>query len=110
MATKIFCGTPVQFCNGAVCTVNNGWRWSGDGNLKGGARLHNTSEEAFKCHAAYLVKQGYERVGQREFLRPGGPVLMLPKKSHFGHRMRGGKSEKQEASRFVPRSHQGCIC
>ena len=56
-------------------------------------RFHHTSEQAFKCHAADLLRQGFKQIGTREFAPPdGGPIRVLTKKSRFGGLLRGGKS------------------
>lgn len=54
----------------------------------------------------YLQRQGYERVGPREFAAPdGGPVRVLTKKCRFGARLRPGK----EHARFMPSVKEGGV-
>lgn len=68
-------------------------------------KAHNSSSEAFKCHARYLKSQGYEQIGPREFRPPdGGPVLVLPKQSKYGGRLRQGKrgDKGATANRYMP--------
>jgi hypothetical protein len=58
---------------------------------KRGVKVHATPQEAFACHARYLISQGYTRLGQREFHKEGEPIRVLTKKSRFGGILRGGK-------------------
>lgn len=106
MATtrKILCGTPTKHCSGSL-TPTSAW-------LGGAQRAHNSSEDAFRCYARYLVGVlGGEQVGGREFRLPEGNelgvsgVLVLTKKSRFGGELRPGKSgEKTQGKRFEPKA------
>lgn len=103
---KSYCGVHHERCSGSLVTVNAGW--SGAGSGKGSARIHQSSEEAFRCYARELERQGYKRVGAREFESPRGPVLVLDKKSRFGLAMRTGK-EGKSGSRLTPRRGKGGV-
>lgn len=77
------CQTPTGYCKGSKTIVAP---------AMAGRLSHASAEEAFRCYVAYLLSQGYKRVGSREFAPPdGGPVLVLTKKSRYGARLRGGK-------------------
>lgn len=91
---KFLCGTPLSHCTGS-----NGGGVSGG--LKG-AKLHGSPEEAFKCHAKYMIADGYVQVGNREFCKGDGPIVVLTKKSKFGAMLRGGKG-----GRYNPKGHYG---
>lgn len=99
------CGTPKQHCLGNECVLSSHMRKSPQ------PKVHATSEEAFKCHARYLVNvMGYERRGNREFSPPdGSEIVILTKKCRFGGELRGGKrSEKSsKGSRLMPRQFVG---
>lgn len=86
-STKYLCGVPQQNCSGSGGIVSK--------SIQGAPKLHNTPQEALRCHARYLVQQGYEKIGPREF-RPadGGPIRLLTKPSHFGARLRPGKGNR----------------
>ena len=77
---RVLCGVPAAHCNGGTLGVKNG-----------PGKTHASSGEAFDCHAAHLVAQGYVRVGGREFEKDGGPIRVLNKRSKFGARVRWGK-------------------
>lgn len=67
-------------------------------------RAHADHGEAFDCKAASLVRQGYKRLGPREFQKDDGPILILTKRTRFGVRLRGGKSSDKSGARFnVPK-------
>jgi hypothetical protein len=87
----VLCGVPTEYCTGSKYTT--------DQNLP--SKAHGDSEEAFRCMRHYLISQGYEPVGSRDF-RPldGGPIRILTKKSHYGSRLRLGKL----GERFMPES------
>ena len=89
---KHLCGVPSNQCVGGNYPVNKGFHIN---------KVHNSPEEAFKCHARYLMSQGYTQIGSREF-RPsdGGPIQVLTKKSRFGAAVRRGKGgEKGEKTK-----------
>lgn len=79
------CGTPELECvGGKITRVCNSYR----GSKKG----HASRDEAFKCYSKYLIRNGWTRIGSREFAGPnGGPVRVLTKKTRFGGRLRQGK-------------------
>lgn len=84
---KHTCGVPKELCNGGTVLTNK--------SLGGSIKAHGTSEEAFKCHKRYLLSQGYEQIGSRDFRPPdGGPILILSKKSKFGGKLRKGKADR----------------
>jgi hypothetical protein len=100
---RIACQVPASHCNAPLTDVNN--------NLLGQGRprkLHSTHEEAFGCHARFLVAVGYERVGGREFRPPGGGAIMvLNKQTHYGTVFRTGKTPQGKGGkRFMPKSHR----
>ncbi len=105
---KVYCGVPVDQCNGQQVTLNALWQPDGVKNKKSG-KLHSSHEEAFSCHCRHLVSIGYKRVGQREFESPHGPILVLDKKSHFGSEFRKGKEGDKSSSRFTPMRGRGAI-
>lgn len=89
------CGLSDNECTGNGKAVSNG--------LKKFHKVHGSSEQAFKCYAAYLIRNGYEQIGPREFAAPNnGPVMVLTKKSKFGSRLRGGKGD-----RYMPEHNVG---
>ena|SRR3990167_5866204 len=104
----IYCGVPIDECNGSTVTVNAAWNPDGKKNHKSG-KLHASREQAFKCYCQHLKRQGYERVGGREFAAPDGPVLVIDKKSRFGAEFRKGKSGDKSSSRFNPMRGRGGI-
>ena len=105
---KVYCGVPIDQCNGQQVTLNAAWQPDGVKNKKSG-KLHASHEQAFQCYCKYLVSIGYERVGQREFSLNGGPVLVLDKKSLFGAEFRKGKEGDKTSSRFTPMRGRGAI-
>ena len=105
---KVYCGTPIDTCNGDRMTLNAAWTPDGNKNKKSG-KLHSSHQEAFKCYCRHLQAQGYERVGKREFSMNGGPVLVLDKPARFGAEFRKGKEGDKTSSRFVPRNGRGAV-
>ena len=84
---KFLCGVPLDVCTGTkiVC----------DQFRNKEAKMHGSSEEAFRCMRRYLIAQGYTPVGPREFASPNdGYVRVLTKKSHYGARLRWMNKEK----------------
>ena len=100
---RILCGTPTDKCRGAATATNKG--------LRDSMKMHSSRVEAFKCYRDYLVSQGYTQVCAREFqLTADAPILVLPKKSHFGGVLRTGKSDKTaRGSRFIPKHGGGIV-
>ena len=99
------CGVPRNECNGAEVQLTNSLKSTG-------IKVHGTSEQAFNCHVRYLLKQGYKRLGTREFTKDDdSPILILNKKSHFGGVFRQGKKEKTTNSgrRVMPKEFNGGI-
>ena len=95
---KWLCGVPHEHCEGSFTSASNGLRKS--------HKMHGSPEQAFKCYAKWLLKQGYTQIGPREFAAPnGGPIMVLTKKSKFGQRCRGGKEERFMPSNMVG----GCV-
>jgi hypothetical protein len=91
---KYVCGVPANNCTGAFTSASNG--------LKKSCKMHSSPQEAHKCYARYLLRQGYTQIGSREFAAPnGGPIIFLTKKSRFGARCRGGKAERFMPSNMV---------
>jgi hypothetical protein len=83
--TKHLCGVPAQYCCGSTSITSK--------SIQGNPKLHNSSQEAMRCHGRYLINVlGYQKMGAREFSPPdGGPIRVLTKSSRFGARMRPGK-------------------
>lgn len=102
MAQRFYCGVPTKQCQGSTIIQNRGLT----GKI---ARGHVTNEEAFECYRRWLISQGYERIGPREYALPGEPILILTKRTKFGTRMRLGKSQEGKGSRYMPRSGGGLI-
>ena len=102
---RVLCGVPASYCKGAQLLVDKRYM-----------PVHATHSEAFECYAAWLISQGYRRIGSREFRLGDGPVLVLTKKIRFGAPLRLGKrGEKASGSRFTYKkkgkshSHGGTI-
>ena len=94
---KYTCGVPKEHCFGSSNFVVN---------ITSITKIHCSSEEAFNCHARWLVNVlGYKRIGSREFdLQNGSPIRVLTKKSRFGGVLRIGKhGEGAKTKRLVPR-------
>lgn len=86
--TKHLCGVPAQFCCGSIGITSK--------SIQGNPKLHNSPQEALRCHGRYLVNVlGYEKIGPREF-RPadGGEIRVLTKPSRFGSKLRPGKGTR----------------
>ena len=64
----------------------------------GTSRCHISHDTAFRCMVQYLLKQGFEQIGAREFRSPEGGVRVLTKRSRYGARLKMGK----EGTRFMP--------
>lgn len=87
---RYLCGVEYSECSGSYVTTPSGPR-----------KAHGSSEEAFKCMAAYLLRQGFTQVGGREFAAPNnGPIRVLTKKSRFGFPLRPGKENRWMHRRF----------
>ena len=88
MASKRWyvCGVPRDICTGGTIA-----RASARITKDGPNKAHGSPLEAFRCKKRHLLLQGYEAVGQREFRKPGGGIVVLTKKSRFGARLRSGK-------------------
>lgn len=94
------CGVPRDQCCGTISPMNHGLGGAA------GFRVHASPRAAFECMKRYLLRQGYQQIGSREFSPPdGGPVRVLTRPSHFGGRLRMGK----EGSRMQPIEHAGII-
>jgi hypothetical protein len=74
--------------------------------LSSGLKCHATPQDAFECHRAWLLRQGYKQVGGREFESPyTGCIAVLTKKSRFGAVLRGGKEGRHMPGHFLG----GCL-
>lgn len=104
----VYCGVPIDECKGSLVTLNAAWTPDGRKNHKSG-KLHASHEQAFQCYCAHLQRQGYERVGSREFTLNGGSVLVIDKASRFGSVFRKGKEGDKSGSRFTPMRGRGAI-
>ena len=93
MMPSFVCGVPKNLCQGSVTKVSKGLR-SFDDVIK----THGSRKQAFACHKAYLIQQGYKQIGPREFQKAGEPIEVLSKLSTFGVRLRAGK----EGTRDMP--------
>jgi hypothetical protein len=81
------CGVPPEKCCGSLCKAN---KWI-TAQVK---KSHGSSQAAFECMKNYLVKQGFTKIGSREFSpADGGPVRVLTKKCRYGARLRQGKEK-----------------
>lgn len=91
--TKHLCGTPPDHCGGSLGILSAAFKAKG-------TKLHNSPQEAFRCHARYLVQvKGFEKLGPREFRNPDGSgIRVLTKPCRFGSPMRPGK----EGARHMP--------
>lgn len=97
---RVLCGVPQMECTGSATQVSAGMGHS--------RKAHGSRSEAFRCRVAQLRKAGYERVGSREFRKPGGGILVLTKKTRFGHMMRKGKRGGETGgSRYMPKGRHG---
>src|SRR5688500_14464476 len=84
---RSLCGVPDNECSGGNFPVNKGMHVK---------RTHESPQQAFKCHKRWLLKQGYEQIGSREFRPPdGSETLVLTKQSKFGGKVRKGKTGEQ---------------
>ena len=108
MSRKVYCGVPIDECNGSLMTLNAAWTPDGIKNKKSG-KLHGSHEQAFQCYCSFLQRRGYERVAKREFSLNGGPVLIIDRASRFGSSFRGGKESDKTKSRFTPMRGRGAI-
>jgi len=95
---RFTCGVPGVECGGSLMSVG-----------KAGCKTHAQPQEAFACYCRWLLKQGYERIGKREFVRADDAILVLRKSSHFGRPLRLGKTGEGAAksNRMVPRGNPG---
>ena len=106
MARKVYCGTPNNECFGFPHITNSML------NMASSVKLHADSAEAFKCYKRWLISQGFEQIGPREFAKDGGPIRVLTRKSKFGTMMRSGKGKDGASpgnTRFVPQTTRGFI-
>jgi hypothetical protein len=93
---RVICGVPEQFCTGGHLVSDQ---------KLGTSKAHASHEDAFNCMAKYLVSQGFERLGAREFKDPQtGYVRVLQKKIRYGGLLVSGKTTKgaKGGSRFMP--------
>lgn len=92
---KYLCGVPSQYCTGGKAEVSAYLRQ--EGSMR---KVHPDRQSAFNCKKRHLVSQGYTQVGSREFQHPETKeVLVLPKVTKFGARLRPGK----EGTRNMPK-------
>lgn len=103
---RVYCGVPIAVCSGSYVTLNAAWNPDGMANKKSG-KLHTDHQSAFRCYCRYLISQGYVRVGQKEFQKDDGPVLILDRQSKFGAVFRLGKASEKTKSRFTPKNGRG---
>lgn len=106
MAQKVYCGVPEKICFGANHIANAMLNHSSS------VKLHANSEEAFKCYKRWLVLEGYEQIGPREFRKEGEPIRVLTRKSKFGTKMKSGKSKDGSSpgsTRYVPQTTRGFV-
>lgn len=86
----VACGTPEGECNGYHIPADNSKKY-----FQG----HDSHEAAYRCYANYLKRQGYQEHANREFHKPGEPVIVLTKKSRFGLALRAGKADRMMTER-----------
>lgn len=85
------CGVPTEKCCGSVAKVNKGCA----GLIR---KTHGSAQAAFDCMKSHLIKQGYTKIGSREFSPPdGGPVRVLTKRRRYGGKFRPGKEGRVRA-------------
>jgi hypothetical protein len=85
------CGVDYALCKGYHTPTNAGLRSRAN-------KVHNSPEEAFKCHALFLMSRGFTKISSREFKDPEtGYIRVLTKQSRFGGKLRSGK----ERTRFM---------
>lgn len=96
---KYLCGVPRQHCCGSFSVLNAA--------MPQGTKVHNSTIDAFKCMATYLISQGYKQVGSREFKRGDEPRLVLTRKSKYGASLRMGKNQDGTGKRVMPRGRKG---
>ena len=89
------CGTPREECTGGAAGLNF--------NIRGGvAKIHSSTEEAFRCYSRHLMNHGFKRTGNREFTPDdGGPTRILTKKIRYGGMLRPGKRQDKGGKRFT---------
>lgn len=88
------CGVPFYECQGDQGKLSPG--------LASGLKSHATPEEAFRCHRAWLLRQGYKPLGGREFESPhDGRIVVLTRKRRFGAVLRGGKEGRHMPAQFL---------
>jgi hypothetical protein len=83
----------VAECCGARLKISPG--------LSDDLKSHATPEEAFACHRAWLLRQGYKQVGGREFESPDGTIVVLTKRRRFGAVLRSGKEGRHMPQLFL---------
>ena len=88
---KYLCGTPTAQCIGINTSCSSGMR-----NV---TKSHNSPQEAFRCYSKYLLRNGYQQIGSREFTTNEGPIVVLTKKSRFGAKLKSGKGNRMISSR-----------
>lgn len=69
------------------------------GGVRNVSKGHAAPSEAFACHSAWLVSQGFRKIGGREFETPEGTIRVLTKRSKFGARVRGGKTGGEQSNK-----------
>lgn len=83
------CGVPKDQCSGTNSRVNMA--------LGTSRKLHQSPDDAFRCHQRYLIGQGFKQLSPREFLTPDG-VRVLTKPCRFGSMVRNGKEGTRNMS------------
>ena len=97
---KYLCGVNKADCTGDFTMLNSGMGKS--------MKTHISSEDAFKCYSKWLIRQGYTRIGNREFFKEGNPILVLTKKCRFGGILRRGKNVDNVGKSFNPKNGHSC--
>jgi hypothetical protein len=88
---RYLCGTPKNSCCGSLTPVG-----------KNAHGAHSSPQEAFQCHKRYLISQGFEQVGSRDFKDPKtGYIRVLTKACRFGSKLRVGKNESNQTSKKI---------
>lgn len=84
----VLCGTPDADCVGG--------KYMTDQQLP--RKAHASRDEAFRCYTRWLKKEGFERLGPREYRNPeNGYVRIITKRTRFGTLLRAGKE-----GRYMP--------
>jgi len=97
------CPVPDHKCTGTTVSVESAY-----GRPKGSGKVHGSQKDVKRCVRRWLVSEGYTPGRNREFHKPGEPVIVVSKMS--GMPLRKGKSGEKSAGqgrRFRCRKRPG---